>query len=217
MGESNGRGWSGRGFNKAPDSRGLARVRLGVEVFSTGMIARMAGCSARTVKDWIDSGELPGWHLHGTGRNRRVARADLLAFARRTGQRGVLLALEGQRGAALACGVPGHVLPPGVGQAPSFFALGLAVGEKRPRAVLLGPLHGRGAALEVCRQVRGGCGGGISPPLAPPGDDPPRVVGLAAEDDGDQAAWVLAGCAAVLRLPCSAQDVSRALGEAANG
>jgi excisionase family DNA binding protein len=200
MGESNGRGWSGRGLDRAPGGRGLARVRLGVEVYSTGMIALMAGCSARTVKDWIDSGELPGWHLHGTGRNRRVARADLLAFARRTGQRGILLALEGQRGAALACGVPDHALPPGVGQAASFFALGLAVGEKRPRAVLLGPLHGRGTALEVCRHlVRS--------------DDPPRVVGLAAEDDGDEASWVLAGCAIVLRLPCAAQDVARALGE----
>jgi excisionase family DNA binding protein len=200
MAESNGRGWSGRGPDRAPGGRGLARVRLGVEVFSTGMIALMAGCSARTVKDWVDSGELPGWHLHGSGRNRRVARADLLAFARRTGQRGVLLALEGQRGAALACGVPGHALPPGVGQAPSFFALGLAFGERRPRAVLLGPLHGRGAALEVCRQVAAG-------------DDPPRLVGLAAEDDGDEAGWRGAGCAAVLRLPCSVEDVRAALGE----
>jgi hypothetical protein len=42
-------------------------------------------------------------------------------------------------------------------------------------------------------------------------------VGLAAEDDGDQADWRGAGCAAVLRLPCSVEDVARALGEGVGG
>jgi hypothetical protein len=56
----------------------------------------------------------------------------------------------------------------------------------------------------VCRQVAAG-------------DDPPRLVGLAAEDDGDQADWRGAGCAAVLRLPCSVEDVARALGEGVGG
>jgi AcrR family transcriptional regulator len=202
MAEANGR-WAGRGRSAAPEGRGLFRVRLGVEVFTTGMIAGMAGVSPKTVYKWFDSGDLPGWHLHGTGRDRRVARADLLAFARRTGQRGLLLALEAARGGALACGVPDHALPPGVDQAPSFFALGMAFAGRRPRAVLLGPLHGRGVALEACLRLAAA-------------EERPRVVGLAAEDD-DGAGWREAGCAAVLRLPCSVEDVRAAMGEGVAG
>jgi CheY-like chemotaxis protein len=66
--------------------------------------------------------------------------------------------------------------------------------------VLLGPLHGRWAALELCRQLAAA-------------DEPPRVVGVAAEDDDSEADWRGAGCVAVLRLPCSAEDVRAALGE----
>jgi excisionase family DNA binding protein len=50
------------------------------KVFTTGHVARLAGISLQTVIRCIDAGDLKGFKIPG-GRDRRVTRANLLAWA----------------------------------------------------------------------------------------------------------------------------------------
>jgi len=49
------------------------------EVFTTGEVAKLCRVSSRTAAKWIDNGLLKGWRVPG-GKDRRVARKDLVAF-----------------------------------------------------------------------------------------------------------------------------------------
>lgn len=53
-------------------------------VWSTGQIAAMAKCAARTVSKWIDSGKLHGYRIPHS-KDRRVTSEDLIAFFRDNG------------------------------------------------------------------------------------------------------------------------------------
>jgi hypothetical protein len=79
----------------AAPANGVARHRLGVDVFMVGQIAGMLGVSPRTVARWCDGGGLRCWLMPGAAglSARRVWRADLLDFARREGLAAVLDAL----------------------------------------------------------------------------------------------------------------------------
>jgi excisionase family DNA binding protein len=71
-------------------SRGFHGLQLRSRCFTTGQVAKVCGVSARTVHNWIDSGQLKGYRIPpgthtGLGRaqgagDRRVRRADLIAF-----------------------------------------------------------------------------------------------------------------------------------------
>lgn len=54
------------------------------EVFTTGKVATLCRVSSRTAAKWIDSGLLKGWRVPG-GKDRRVARSELVAFLARHG------------------------------------------------------------------------------------------------------------------------------------
>lgn len=57
-------------------SKSLAEIGI----LTTGQIAKITQCSMKTVAVWIDTGMLPGYRHPGIGRDRRVKRADLVAF-----------------------------------------------------------------------------------------------------------------------------------------
>lgn len=52
------------------------------DVFTTGQVARLCHVGARTAAKWIDSGRLKGYRLP-LSRDRRVLRAELIAFMKR--------------------------------------------------------------------------------------------------------------------------------------
>lgn len=54
-------------------------MKLNVDIFTTGMIAKMFGTSCRTVAKWCDSGILKHTLLPGS-KDRRVYRDDLIEF-----------------------------------------------------------------------------------------------------------------------------------------
>lgn len=55
----------------------------GMDVFSTGQIAKMCRVAPRTVSKWFDSGKLKGYRIPGPGTcDRRVQKDDLLEFLR---------------------------------------------------------------------------------------------------------------------------------------
>lgn len=58
--------------------------RLGLDVFSTGMVARMLGVAARTVCKWCDSGKLPHYCIPDSN-DRRIERNDLIDFLKKNG------------------------------------------------------------------------------------------------------------------------------------
>jgi excisionase family DNA binding protein len=191
--------------------------RRGEDFFSTGDVARLAGCAVHTVAKWVDSGRLRGYRLpSGEGaKDRRVLRADLLEFARREGVRPLLAALEppceparpGARppGPVALCGLDDALagrlaaLLGGVARYPDLFALGLAFARTSPpRAVVLGGCHGRAAALEAVRALVGL-------------DPRPLLVGLPGEDDDGLDAWTAAGCDRVFQVPCDPKRVMEVL------
>lgn len=49
-------------------------------IYTTGQIAKLCMVAPRTVAGWFDKGLLKGYRLPGTGQERRVPRANLLAF-----------------------------------------------------------------------------------------------------------------------------------------
>lgn len=58
-------------------------VRPDPDSLTTGEVARLLCCSARTVGLWVDEGLLPGWRLPsptGGPGHRRVSRGALLTF-----------------------------------------------------------------------------------------------------------------------------------------
>lgn len=150
------------------------RSRLGKDVFSTGQIAQLALVAPRTVQQWIDWGRLPAYRLPtGPGcqaSDRRVLRADLLAFARASGITPLLQALEGHRTAfeaptptLVACGVPDGLwtllgplltdwLLVGVD---SMLAAGVALPRDAPAVLLLGPAVSRGDVRHAAGWLNG--------------------------------------------------------------
>lgn len=57
-----------------------SRVGLGVDVFTSGQVAKICRVAPRTVAQWIDSGLLDGYRIPGSGSYRRVRRAALAKF-----------------------------------------------------------------------------------------------------------------------------------------
>lgn len=153
------------------------RNGLGRDVFTTGQVARLCGVAQQTVSVWFDAGRLKGYRVPGS-KDRRVPRADLLAFLRENGMpvprqvedplvvlagcdrltvEGVLLALDGAARVQLAGTV---------------FEAGLLVGEQRPRLLVLDLSLGRSECLEVGRLL-----------ALWPAEDRPVLLGLACEDE----------------------------------
>lgn len=66
-------------------------IRPNQEYVSTGQVARLLGCSSRSVQSWVDAGRLPGYRLpRGRGADagkcdRRVSLSGLRAFLAREG------------------------------------------------------------------------------------------------------------------------------------
>jgi len=54
------------------------------DTLTMGQIARLCRVSPRTAAKWFDSGRLSGYRIPG-GRDRRVTRADLVAFMAASG------------------------------------------------------------------------------------------------------------------------------------
>jgi excisionase family DNA binding protein len=182
------------------------------EVYSTGQVARLLGCSDYTVCRWVDAGRLPGHRVpaaRGGHPERRVSHDDLVAFCRAAGAARALAALEGPPpppGPVALCGLPDAltaVLASRLGQGaaawyPDLFALGLAFTRvPPPRAVVLGGCHGRAAALDAVRALTGL-------------DPRPLLVGLPGEDDAP-ADWTAAGCDRVFPQPCDPSRVAEVL------
>jgi excisionase family DNA binding protein len=139
--------------------------QLGREVFTTGQVARLVGVSANTVADWCDQGLLPHYRIP-TGRDRRVRRADLEAFAREQGLWALLEALgasQGPAGRLVVCGCPdalagllGPLLPGwAVAGAGSLLEAGTLLPGEGACVLLLGPCLPRADVREAARWLAG--------------------------------------------------------------
>ena len=95
--------------------------------YTTGQVARMLGISSRKVCQWVDAGQLAGFRLvtaSDRAGDRRIAHADLLAFARR-------------HGIPLPFAADGHILWMGKGGCDDLFSLATMVAERKWMAVVL--------------------------------------------------------------------------------
>lgn len=175
-----------------------ATMRKGVDVFTSGQVARLVGCADKTVCDWCDNGLLPHHRLPVNGRtsdlrkpsggDRRVYRGDLAAFARANGIR--LAGFDEPR--AVAALVPD--CPPGV-ELVSPCRAGWLVARGELRALVVGTADGLAAAVALARDVRA-----LDPTcrlgLLPGADGPAAVAGglfdVLLDPDAPPAAWALA-------------------------
>jgi excisionase family DNA binding protein len=139
--------------------------QLGREVFTTGQVARLVGVSANTVAGWCDQGLLPHYRIP-TGRDRRVRRADLEAFARGHGLWPLLEALgasQGPAGRLVVCGCPdalagllGPMLPGwAVAGAGSLLEAGTLLPGEGACVLLLGPCVPRADVRDAARWLAG--------------------------------------------------------------
>ena len=55
------------------------KVKPGLEVFTTGQVAKICNVTIRTVIKWFESGKIQGYRIPGS-RDRRIPRENLLAF-----------------------------------------------------------------------------------------------------------------------------------------
>jgi hypothetical protein len=168
-------------------------------VFSTGQIAKMCGVAPRTVCSWIDSSRLQGaWRIPGS-RDRRVRRADLVAFLQEhhmplnglaSGPRVLLIGLDDAFAGQLAAALPGC----DVAVALDGFQAGRLVERAAPDvAVVDAGVSGRSVAINLCAALRQ-----TSPTC--------RIVGIATEDDADLLGW--ARCQRLMRRPVGVADVA---------
>lgn len=187
-----------RAAKPAPNLGWLA----GKRVLTTGEVARVMGCSPKSVQDMVDEGILPGYRIPGSD-NRRIPREGLVALLRKRGiPCGELdgsglrllvvspdLALAGR--VAAAC----QEIRPSVAwcHADNVFDAGRATGaEPFPLAVLDCGV-GRGAALDLCRRLGAA-----------------ELAVLADDDEADEAELrALAGF--VSRKPADPKKIARAL------
>lgn len=104
-------------------------MRLGVDIFSTGQVAKLCGCSPKRVSAVMDSGQLRAYRVLG-GADRRVLREDLVRFLERQGMAYAVASLRRARTVLLAG------LPAGLSQAVSELLLAPqgANGTARPPA-----------------------------------------------------------------------------------
>jgi excisionase family DNA binding protein len=139
--------------------------QLGRDVLTTGQVARLVGVSANTVAGWCDQGLLPHYRIP-TGRDRRVRRADLEAFAREQGLWALLEALgasQGPAGRLVVCGCPdalagllGPLLPGwAVAGAGSLLEAGTLLPGEGACVLLLGPCLPRADVREAARWLAG--------------------------------------------------------------
>ena len=60
-------------------------MQYGVDLFGTGQVAKIFGVSPGTVAKWCKDGSLPCFRLPSAGRDRRVLKKDIIAFAESRG------------------------------------------------------------------------------------------------------------------------------------
>lgn len=196
-------------------------MKFGVDIFSTGQVAELCGCSPRTVTKIIDSGKLRSYRTMGT-HDRRVLREDLVRYLEANGMSYAVAALRRERTVLLA-GLPDHlrqsasellvspqgangsVRPPvveAVAVAADLFELGWQMRDEPPRAVVDLSLGGRDEVrralvrvVQVCRRVL----------LLLP-EDAPGVLGVAFTGTGWESVRLL-------QHPCSAVQIVALLGE----
>lgn len=120
------------------------RKVLGRDLFTTGQTAGVCSVAPRTVAKWCDSGRLKCHRIPGSD-DRRITRADLVAFAR---QEGVELNLGPP--ATVACLTPGTADRPAV----SPTGLGAMLAHAAATDVLIGCGEGLAAAVTLARDAR---------------------------------------------------------------
>ncbi len=137
------------------------------DLLTTGEVAMLLGCAARTVTQWIDSGRLRGFRLPRTrnptsreGGDRRVHRHHLAAFIREH-HIDVDVGILADPSPPLVLAIGCEVIEPGgteVVTAASAFAAGMVVAARRPSLILADAALGRlelGQIAEGCRIIEG--------------------------------------------------------------
>ncbi len=182
--------------------------------YTTGEVAALFDVAARTVSKWCDSGKLachrlPAWgsgkkYAHGMGGDRRILRADLVAFARRQGfplallgetcmpWSGLVVSPDGDLVAALTVQMPGTPWE----SASDPLEIGLRLHAGLPDLAVVDFSLGRSWAVAAVRQLR--C---CRPQQITP------VVALPCEDDCGLAELVEL-CADVIQAPWQAEMVA---------
>jgi hypothetical protein len=119
------------------------------KVLTTGQIARMCNVAPRTVSKWCDERGLRH-HKHAVSGDRRVRRADLVAYLQRTGwpvppELSPVVLTFGLR--------HGEAVPGGVACRDAVEA-GAVIATQVVAAAVVGDADGLGVALAACRGVR---------------------------------------------------------------
>jgi excisionase family DNA binding protein len=177
---------------------------------TTGQAARALDVSNRTLQKYVDAGLISGWTLPGSN-DRRVRRADLIAFAVRHG-----VPLPPEFGApclsVLVVGGPGLAgVKAALDRPVSADRAGIAC-QAAPDVWLAAALL-RAASFAALVVDAAGCAGLGVPFLraARPMLGPAPAVAWVEACGGDWSAWLDAGCAAVVERPAGAGEVARAV------
>lgn len=178
---------------------GVARPVGTREVYTSGEVARLCNVCTRTVTQWHQSGALPGYVMPNT-RARRFRHADLVAFMKQHGlplgnlvdvASVVLYGLPSHLSAAVAAALPGYRVTVPRDAVDAVFA----VQEERPATVVLDLSLGRGECLSMVQSLRRRVAA-------------PVFVGLAGEDERDEAGLLAGGFWFVLRHPVAAAELA---------
>lgn len=132
-----------------PSSQAIPRgLRLGVDVYSTGQAAAILGVAVRTVAKLCDRGELGHYTIacpQSAFAQRRIAREDLLAYAK---ARGIPLHHAQQRRAVACLCRPDHA------EVVSPLRLGVLAAEGLLGRVVIGCGEGYDVAVRVAVELR---------------------------------------------------------------
>lgn len=171
-------------------------------VYTLGQVASVCGCTAKTVRNWCETGLLEHYRVPG-GRDRRIHHAALVRFLRANGMLPpavsaslLLVGVEGPLAGGLAALLAGEG-PWRLSVAPGPFGAGLLAATDRFDLAVIDLAVGRVEAWDVASSLRR---------LEPHRDLP--LVCIAPEDGIDTLALASAGFAECLLKPVEPQTLA---------
>lgn len=191
MSKSNGH--NGNGTDPHPHRRKYSG--LGVDVFTTGQIAKLACVAPRTASGWVDAGRFKGAYRIPGSQDRRVPRASVVAFFIESGMPLPPCFVSQTLLAGVGAGVASEVIAaiPDAISIASLMDLAFAVdpGAGWHTIVLDAGNFGRGDTLSAGTSLRWRLPGA-------------NLIGLACEDEPAKVmkmTWMAAGFTSVLACP----------------
>lgn len=193
-------------------------MKLGVDVFTTGQVAKRQGVAPRTVSKWTDSGKLKSYRLRmdATGAHagdRRIPREGLIEFLKQRGmplgdlETGhlnsvLLVAVDLQTAAKLKTALP---LEDGYRHtsAETLFEAGTRIPEFKPNTIVIDLVMGRTDCLLMVQHLR-----------RQEAHKDTRIIALAGEDETNPDYLTVAGCTDVFKQPVDARKLAVRIAEA---